>query len=149
MSDGLVVVLVDGFYCFDFDIGVMIVIVWFDMVLGICFNDGKVDCVGNFFVGLMWVGDGMVMGKLWWFGVDGVLVEFECDLVIINVICFFFDGGMVYLVDSFDGILCVYCYDGVVFVKCKVLVDCCEVGLGLDGVIVDVVGNIWVVLVMV
>lgn len=88
-------------FCFDLCDGSCEYVILFEVDnFCIWLNDGCVDFFGGFWIGIMVLDGSFEVGVIYWF-YWGKLVKL-CDWVLIlNVICFLFDGVIVYYVDMY------------------------------------------------
>ncbi|MDJ0919918.1 MAG: SMP-30/gluconolactonase/LRE family protein [Henriciella sp.] len=149
-QSGLIGALQDCFYAIDENDGATRLLAKVKpQKQGIRLNDGKVDPAGRFICGegaFEGGGDAVV----WSLGGDKSLSQIIDKMQISNSICFSPSGDYLYISDSLEHQIRRYRYDaqtGKIGDKVT-FIDCTEFGGAPDGATVDVVGNLWVAMVL-
>jgi L-arabinonolactonase len=151
VEGGVILILRDGFYAFDFDNGRFTPLQRPEEGnRRVRFNDGKIDRQGRFIAGTaVEAGVEEPLGVLYRLNSDLSFDVLETEIVIANGPCFSPDGGTFYFADSARYQIFAYDYDcssGALSNK-RVFVDTRPYGSIPDGATVDSEGYVWVALV--
>ncbi len=119
-----------------------------DSIPNIRFNDGKCDPYGRFWVGSMGLDQKADRASLYKIDPDGMAHKMLDSITISNGICWSLDHQKMYYIDTPDGNVKVYDYDGTTgaISNKKIVIDIPE-SLGYpDGMTIDAEGKLWVAL---
>lgn len=111
-----------------------------------CFNDGKCDFNGNFWVGFMYFVEKEFLVKLYKIVFNGIVMVMLDNIIILNGIVWIKDVKIMYYIDMFIVNIRVFDFDVEILIilnECLVVEVFFVLGY-LDGMVIDENDNIWV-----